>query len=78
MCRMIWDRIKPEMPDVMIVGGGSTPYDRDVTAAALRALDEACRACYEQCRKHALEIESCQICGDACRRCAQASQRLLR
>jgi hypothetical protein len=55
-----------------------TPYDRDVTAAALRALDEACRACYGQCRKHALEIESCQICGDACRRCAQACQRLLR
>jgi hypothetical protein len=55
-----------------------TPYDRDVTAAALQALDEACRACYRQCQKHALEIESCQICGDACRRCAQACQRLLR
>jgi hypothetical protein len=56
----------------------STPYDRDVTAAALRALDEACRACYGHCQKHAMEIESCQICGDACRRCAQACQRLLR
>jgi hypothetical protein len=55
-----------------------TPYDRDVTAAALRALDEVCRACYQQCQKHALEFESCQICGDACRRCAQACQRLLR
>jgi hypothetical protein len=55
-----------------------TPYDRDVTAAALRALDEACRACYGQCQKHALDIESCQICGAACRRCAQACQRLLR
>ncbi|MCU7730806.1 four-helix bundle copper-binding protein [Actinoplanes sp. KI2] len=55
-----------------------TPYDVDVTAAALQALDQACRACYQQCQKHALEIESCQICGEACRRCAQAGQRLLR
>lgn len=54
------------------------PYDVDVTVAALRALDQACRACFGECQKHALEIESCQICGDACRRCAQACQRLLR
>ena len=56
----------------------ATPYDRDVTAAAVRALDAACRASYGQCQKHALEIESCQICGDACRRCAQACQQLIR
>jgi hypothetical protein len=55
-----------------------TAYDRDVTAAALRALDEACRACYGQCQKHALDIESCQICADVCRRCAEACKRLLR
>lgn len=55
-----------------------TPYDVDVTAAALRALDQACRACYGQCQKHAMEVECCRICGDACRRCAQACQRLLR
>jgi hypothetical protein len=30
MARMIWERVKPEMPDVMIIGGGSTPYQRDV------------------------------------------------
>ena len=33
MSRMIWDRIKPEMPDVMLVGGGSTSYNRDVLFA---------------------------------------------
>jgi hypothetical protein len=55
-----------------------TPYDREVTAAALRALDETCRASYGHCQRQALEVEYCQICGDACRRCAQACQRLLR
>jgi len=52
-----------------------TPYDRNVTEAALRALDEACRACYGQCQKHALEVESCQICGDACRRCEKEKEK---
>jgi hypothetical protein len=33
MCRMIWEKVKPEMPDVMLIGGGSTPYDRDVVFA---------------------------------------------
>lgn len=33
MSRLIWDRIKPEMPDVMLVGGGSTSYNRDVLFA---------------------------------------------
>ncbi|GIJ50558.1 hypothetical protein Val02_74440 [Virgisporangium aliadipatigenens] len=55
-----------------------TPYDAEVTAATLRALIEACRAAYDECRKHALENEACRICGDACRRCAQACRRLLR
>jgi hypothetical protein len=30
MTRLIWDRVKPEMPDVKLVGGGSTPYQRDI------------------------------------------------
>jgi hypothetical protein len=55
-----------------------TSHDREVTAATLRALIEACRAAYDECRKHALENEACRICGEACRRCAQACRHLLR
>ncbi|TCO87380.1 hypothetical protein EV701_12259 [Chthoniobacter flavus] len=33
MSRMIWDRVKPEMPDVKLIGGGSTSYQRDVVFA---------------------------------------------
>jgi len=33
MCRMIWDKVKPEMPDVKLIGGGSTAYQRDVVFA---------------------------------------------
>jgi hypothetical protein len=54
-----------------------TPYDREVTAAALRALIEACRASYDECRKHALEVEACRVCAEACRRCAEAGRPLL-
>jgi hypothetical protein len=55
-----------------------TPYDGEVTAATLRALIEACRAAYDECRKHALENEACRICGESCRRCAQSCRHLLR
>ena len=55
-----------------------TPYDGEVTAATLRALIEACRAAYDECRKHALDNEACRICGEACRRCAHACRHLLR
>ncbi|MBE9915104.1 hypothetical protein G8C92_13805 [Paenibacillus donghaensis] len=33
MTKMIWDRIKPELPDVMLIGGGSTSYNRDIVYA---------------------------------------------
>ncbi|MCS7187514.1 MAG: hypothetical protein RMK89_11260 [Armatimonadota bacterium] len=33
MTRLIWERVKPEMPDVLLIGGGSTPYLRDIVYA---------------------------------------------
>ena len=33
MTRQLWDKIKPEMPDVQLIGGGSTPYQRDIVFA---------------------------------------------
>jgi hypothetical protein len=55
-----------------------TPYDSQVTAATVRALIEASRAAYDECRKHALDNEACRICAEACRRCAHACRHLLR
>jgi uncharacterized membrane protein len=54
-----------------------TGYDREVVRALLAACVETCRACYDECRKHALEHEHCRICADACHRCVQACQELL-
>ncbi|WP_256762040.1 fibronectin type III domain-containing protein [Cohnella sp. WQ 127256] len=33
MTKMIWERVKPEYPDVKLIGGGSTSYQRDVVYA---------------------------------------------
>ena len=33
MTRMIWERVKPHFPDVMLIGGGSTSYQRDIVYA---------------------------------------------
>ncbi|MFB7076968.1 hypothetical protein [Streptomyces sp. NPDC056308] len=33
MCRMIWERLKPEYPDVNLIGGGSVSYNRDIVYA---------------------------------------------
>ena len=52
-------------------------YDAAVTRALLRACIETCRACYDECRIHALSHEQCLICADACRRCARACRELL-
>ena len=32
----------------------------------------ACRACYEECQRHAGMHEHCRICADACRACEDA------
>jgi hypothetical protein len=33
MSRLIWERVKPEMPEIMLLGGGSTSYQRDILFA---------------------------------------------
>ncbi len=30
MARLIWDRVKTEVPGAQLIGGGSTPYQRDI------------------------------------------------
>jgi hypothetical protein len=55
-----------------------TPWDHDLTVAALRALEQALRVCYGHCQKHAMEIRSCEVCADACLRSGQRCKNLLR
>ncbi|MBE1583713.1 hypothetical protein ACFPOI_33300 [Nonomuraea angiospora] len=33
MTKLIWDRVKPEFPDVNLLGGGSVSYNRDIVYA---------------------------------------------
>lgn len=33
MARLIWDRVKPDFPDVNLIGGGSVEYNRDILYA---------------------------------------------
>jgi hypothetical protein len=54
-----------------------TAYDAGLTRATLQTFIEACRACYDECRKHALEHEHCRVCADVCRDSAQDCRRLL-
>lgn len=37
----------------------------------------ACRACANECEKHAAHHEHCRICAQVCRRCEQACEALL-
>jgi hypothetical protein len=53
-----------------------TGYDVAVARAMLHACEQACRACFDECRRHGLEYEHCLICAEACRRCGSASRRL--
>jgi hypothetical protein len=47
-----------------------------VTRAVLLACIETCDACYDECRRHALQHEHCRICADSCHRCARACRTL--
>lgn len=33
MVKLIWDRVKPDFPDVKLIGGGSVTYNRDIVYA---------------------------------------------
>ena len=45
--------------------------------AQVKACREACKACGEECRRHADHHEHCRVCGDTCKRCEDACDQLL-
>lgn len=50
--------------------------DRTVLQAQLEACIVACRACAEECERHADHHEHCRICAESCRECADACERM--
>ena len=53
-----------------------TGYDADVTRAVLEACATACRACGDECARHAQMHEHCRVCAESCRRCEAACREL--
>lgn len=53
-----------------------TGYDANLTRAVLEACAQACKACGDECARHAGHHEHCRVCAEACRRCARACREL--
>ena len=54
-----------------------TEPDLGVLRATIEACAVACRACGDECEKHASHHEHCRICAEVCRRCEQSCRDLL-
>jgi hypothetical protein len=54
-----------------------TKPDADVMRAQLHACIAACKACGDECARHASMHKHCAFCADACRRCEQACHNML-
>ncbi|MET9572958.1 four-helix bundle copper-binding protein [Streptomyces virginiae] len=54
-----------------------TGYDANITAAIPKACSMACKACGDECGRHADMHEHCRLCAEACRSCEQACNELL-
>ncbi|HEX3288908.1 MAG TPA: four-helix bundle copper-binding protein [Mycobacterium sp.] len=54
-----------------------TGYDANVTRAVLQACALACKACGDECARHAQMHEHCRVCAAECRLCEQACRDLL-
>jgi hypothetical protein len=54
-----------------------TEIDLGVVRAAVDACAVACRACADECERHAAHHEHCRICAAVCRRCEQSCRDLV-
>lgn len=45
-----------------------TGYDANLTRAVLEACAAACKACGDECARHAEMHEHCRVCAESCRR----------
>ena len=71
-------RINLDCADICIATGNvltrQTEPETSVIRTLLEACAAACRACGEECERHAEHHEHCRICADACRSCEQACE----
>lgn len=74
-------RINLDCADVCTATGRviarQTEYDANVSRSILEACIAACRACGDECERHAHHHEHCRICAESCRRCEQSCRDLL-
>jgi hypothetical protein len=54
-----------------------TEIDLGVVRAAIEACVVACRACADECERHAAHHDHCRVCAEVCRSCEQACRDLL-
>jgi hypothetical protein len=54
-----------------------TGYDANISRALLEACIAACKACGDECERHASMHEHCRVCAEACRACEAACRELL-
>jgi hypothetical protein len=54
-----------------------TGYDANLTRAVVQACALACKACADECARHADMHEHCRVCAAECRLCEQACRELL-
>ncbi|MFI7679440.1 four-helix bundle copper-binding protein [Actinophytocola sp. NPDC049390] len=54
-----------------------TGYDATLTRATLEACATACKACGDECERHAGHHDHCRVCAESCHRCEQACRELL-
>jgi hypothetical protein len=54
-----------------------TEPDLGLLGATLEACLVACRACAEECERHAAHHEHCRVCAEVCRRCEASCADLL-
>jgi Domain of Unknown Function (DUF326) len=54
-----------------------TEPDLGLIRAAIEACVIACRACAEECDRHAPHHDHCRVCAEVCRSCEQACSDLL-
>jgi hypothetical protein len=54
-----------------------TGSNQAVLRGALELCALACRACAEECERHAEKHEHCRICADSCRSCETACERAM-
>jgi hypothetical protein len=53
-----------------------TGYDANISRTLLDACAVVCKACGDECSRHAHAHEHCRICADACRACERACRDL--